>query len=238
MSDRKALRILKETLTEHGYCIRQEYWENSLSGAIIEIAADPDGAGDALVETLQNSIDDAPDETLMTTAYTDDGYWIGDVDTAKYLCVERGISPRPHEGVERGQLRPCNHGWCEKEQKWYGWSHRAIFGFGVGSEVKRGSCAYVPTNMEDARLEAIRFWSDDRRHNVIATLAEDEDGETCFEVSWTNTSDPNLIKNEAIRGRKDGSIYYPPRIFGKGEWIASTLDDAKQMALDFAEGVS
>ena len=26
-------------------------------------------------------------------------------------------------------------GFSPKEQKWYGWSHRAIYGFGIGSEV-------------------------------------------------------------------------------------------------------
>ncbi len=29
-------------------------------------------------------------------------------------------------------------GFSEKEQKWYGWSHRAIHGFGIGDEVEKG----------------------------------------------------------------------------------------------------
>ena len=29
-------------------------------------------------------------------------------------------------------------GFSEKEQKWYGWSHRAIHGFGIGDTVKKG----------------------------------------------------------------------------------------------------
>ena len=33
-------------------------------------------------------------------------------------------------------------GFSEKEQKWYGWSPRAIYGFGIGSEVKEGDCGY------------------------------------------------------------------------------------------------
>lgn len=32
-------------------------------------------------------------------------------------------------------------GWSEKEQKWYGWSHRAIYGFKVGDKVKEGDVA-------------------------------------------------------------------------------------------------
>lgn len=27
--------------------------------------------------------------------------------------------------------------------KWYGWSHRAVYGFGIGDKVKKGDCAYV-----------------------------------------------------------------------------------------------
>lgn len=59
-------------------------------------------------------------------------------------------------------------GFSEKEQKWYGWSHRAIYGFGIGSKVKKGDCAYTEE---------------------------------------------------------------------RGEWTAKTLEDAKQMAMDFAKGV-
>ena len=31
-----------------------------------------------------------------------------------------------------------NIGFSEKEQKWYGWSHRAIYGFAVGDVCKQG----------------------------------------------------------------------------------------------------
>lgn len=31
-------------------------------------------------------------------------------------------------------------GFSEKEQAWYGWSHRAIFGFKVGYVCKKGEC--------------------------------------------------------------------------------------------------
>lgn len=26
--------------------------------------------------------------------------------------------------------------------KWYGWSHRAVYGFGIGDKVKKGDCTY------------------------------------------------------------------------------------------------
>ncbi len=33
-------------------------------------------------------------------------------------------------------------GFSEKEQKWYGWSHRAIYGFSVGDKIKKGDIVY------------------------------------------------------------------------------------------------
>lgn len=71
-------------------------------------------------------------------------------------------------------------GFSEKEQKWYGWSHRAIFGFGIGFVVTEGSCCaesgwdedylaahpeedfrcevgFEVKNMEDAKKCAIAF---------------------------------------------------------------------------------
>lgn len=55
-------------------------------------------------------------------------------------------------------------GWSPKDQKWYGWSHRAIYGFGVGDIVKEGSvCAeYLPVgfkakNLKDAKKMATAF---------------------------------------------------------------------------------
>jgi len=58
----------------------------------------------------------------------------------------------------------CSTGFSPKDQKWYGWSHRAIYGYGVGDEVEEGS---IPTEyikpikkiktLEDAKKVAIAF---------------------------------------------------------------------------------
>lgn len=60
-------------------------------------------------------------------------------------------------------------GFSPTEKKWWGWSHRAAYGFGIGDKTKKGDAGYIPS---------------------------------------------------------------------KGAWTAKTLNDAKQMAKDFAEGVS
>lgn len=39
----------------------------------------------------------------------------------------------------------CSMGFSESQQKWYGWSHRAVAGFGVGDKVKSGSTCTTAT---------------------------------------------------------------------------------------------
>lgn len=67
---------------------------------------------------------------VMKTAYTPEGYYIGTSKWAHLLIVKRGIRPEILPGH-----RVCCTGFSEKNQKWYGWSHRAICGFGIGDEV-------------------------------------------------------------------------------------------------------
>lgn len=43
-----------------------------------------------------------------------------------------------------------------------------------------------------------------------------------------------ISKEKTMRGKK----LYAPEVWGKGEWEAKTMQDARQMASDFAEGVS
>ena len=55
-------------------------------------------------------------------------------------------------------------GFSPKDKKWYGWSHRAIYGFEIGSTCKKGDCHYTPKQgewtaktMEDAKQMAVDF---------------------------------------------------------------------------------
>ncbi len=105
----------------------------------------------------------------MLSAYTPRGEYIGNWKTAHLLCVKRGIQPE----LRTPDSNVCSIGFSIKDGKWYGWSHRAIFGFKIGSMCKKGDYHYIP-----------------KRHH------------------------------------------------GKGAWTAKTIADARQMACDFAEGVS
>ena len=94
-----------------------------------------------VVTHLMNGDEFGCDDFEMISAMTQDGDYIGDEDTAKMLCDQRGILPRPMRDKDVGTGAICSIGFCDKEQKWYGWSHRAIYGFGIGDEVKEGDCA-------------------------------------------------------------------------------------------------
>ena len=120
------------------------------------------------------------DDWETTIAVTPEGHWIGDVKQADYLCGKRGIKPE----LRDANRSICSIGFCEAEQKWYGWSHRVIFGFGVGDVVSEGDCT------------ASSGWTDEY-------LAEHPEKDLSLPVGFR----------------------------------AKTLDDAKRMAIAFADSV-
>ena len=67
----------------------------------------------------------------MRSAYTPSGDYIGNPRDAAFLCKRKGIAPEkasPSHNV-------CSVGYCLEEEKWYGWSHRAIVGFAIGNKL-------------------------------------------------------------------------------------------------------
>ena len=95
------------------------------------------------VYVIRDEVWEGPDgeRTDMTYCYTPAGDTIGNLEKAQYLCDKLGIAPQPRRDEDIGTGQQCSIGFCEQEQKWYGWSHRAIYGFGVGDVVKEGDCA-------------------------------------------------------------------------------------------------
>ncbi len=121
------------------------------------------------------------ESSLIVAAYSSlDGKYIGNVKDAYYLCRIKGIRPMIHK-VEN---KVCSIGFCKKENKWYGWSHRAIFGFTVGDEVKEGDCT------------ASSGWTDE-------CLVKHPEWNLCLPIGFK----------------------------------AETMDDAKRMAIAFADSV-
>jgi len=166
----------------------------------------------------------------MKAAYTPDGDYIGTPQDAHTLVFEKGIQPQ--KSLECHSV--CSIGYSVKDGKWYGWSHRAFCGFKVGSKCSKGSCHYRPRNRKEFREDMKLFWSD-KDHLNIKSRCETQDGMKGVYTYWTYS---DTIPNEALRGSISGVFDAYPEEWGKGEWVAKTTADAKQMAIDFAEGVS
>lgn len=190
--------------------------------------SEPDGDGslDDVVEAIEQ-----PSIVTVKSAYTPEGDYIGNPKTAHYLVRKKGINPEKASASHK----VCSIGFCEREQKWYGWSHRAIYGFGIGDSVKPGDCAYMPSDAEDFRADCLRFW--ETEHHAETWVIEDRgpDGEAGVLMSWRYAE---TVPNEKLRS-KISSVFCPyPDQWGRGSWTAKTIEDARQMACDFAEGVS
>ncbi len=95
-------------------------------------------AGYVLTRELRESPVKGEPPFEWTMAYTPQGDYIGDSRTAWRLCVKRGI--RPEKRLPDSNV--CSIGFSSKDGKWYGWSHRAIFGFKIGSTCRKGNCHY------------------------------------------------------------------------------------------------
>jgi hypothetical protein len=96
----------------------------------------------------------------MKSAYTPNGDYIGDPNWARLLIAEKGIKP---EKADPGHS-VCSIGFCEREHRWYGWSHRAMCGFAIGDIVKEGdviagafSVGFIANLLPDCRAMAVAY---------------------------------------------------------------------------------
>lgn len=143
---------------------------------------------------------------------------------------DNGITEQIQDGY--GEPTVCCIGFNPKEQKWYGWSHRAMFGFGIGSKCSKGDCGYKPSNKEDFIEREVSFWGGEYALNGVVDYIEKKDGVLVY---YTYN---NEVPNVSLRGKKYEHFSKFPKIYGRGEWVAKTLEDAKIMATEFAESVS
>mgnify|MGYP001569090553 CR=1 FL=1 len=112
-----------------GYEVREELSQTNFEAVPISEPVDDD---------MQKLIDyiTSKNHVIVKAAYTPSGDYVGNSKRAHYLIARHGIKPEKANPTHK----VCSIGFCEKEQKWYGWSHRAIFGFGIGSKVEEGDC--------------------------------------------------------------------------------------------------
>lgn len=151
----------------------------------------------------------------MDEYYNLEGHYVGDYAIAKML-MDRGIEPQLANVTDK----VCSIGFCQAESKWYGWSHRAIGSFGMGSEVKFGDLAYMPSTVDMYCKSRELFYSDLNYKDLTVT---------------PESSDSIRIKYTAGDLNYDG---VEPVSLGRGEWVATSLEDARTMASNYAMSVS
>lgn len=184
------------------------------------------------VRTERHKVNNVDPIITIKSACTPTGDYIGSSVRAYRLCKLRGIVPeksRPSHNV-------CSVGFNHPEQKWYGWSHRAIYGFGIGSTVKKGDCAYVPATIDEL-FDSLTTPDDDGFAWCKVTDVEKLAGGVRIRhaVMRSTTEDPETGE---LGGFVEAEPAYQTLHTGRGEWTAETLDDAKEMAIAFAASVS
>ena len=129
-----------------------------------EVLEEEDFSGYLLrTEIVDTDFEDTKEKTVWKQAYAKDGSYIGDPAFARKWYNEYGIVPEaiPDHGV-------ASIGFSAKDGKWYGWSHRAAVGFGVGDMVFEENFGNENTlftkhgskpirSMKDAKQAAINF---------------------------------------------------------------------------------
>lgn len=187
---------------------------------------------------------------MNTKEFLDKVAYIGEMDTgfdgekSKVYLSKFDNSYITHVGMEekvrflaeREITEQLTHGvgFSPKDKKWYGWSHRAIYGFGIGSTCKKGDCHYVGSNEEEQKEAAIEFWKDKYHKNVRCTGIRTEGISRYFIIEWDYGGD---VPNKKLRNTVGSTDHFITPT-GRGEWTAETMGDAKQMAIDFNAGVS
>lgn len=87
------------------------------------------GPRPTLVQSLLNKFTGR--DQRMRMALNKSGDYIGDPRDAERICDKMGIAPE----MSNPEHSVCTIGYCAREEKWYGWSHRAIAGFGIGDKI-------------------------------------------------------------------------------------------------------
>jgi hypothetical protein len=165
------------------------------------------------------------EDSFVYKSKFDDSYitHVGMEENVKFLA-DREITEELTHGV----------GFSPKMNKWYGWSHRAIYGFTIGSTCKKGDCHYKGSTLGEQEEDAIRFWQDECHKNTRCEGIVEEAGEKYFNIKWEYN---DTVPNEKLCNTIGGCLHHIKSL-GRGEWVAGTMEDAKQMAVDFNEGVS
>lgn len=200
-------------------------------------------------EQIYKIVEENPyDEMTHKHAVNMEGKYIGLPDYAEMLLTKFDIHP---ETIGNNEV--CSIGFSPRDNKWYGWSHRALYGFGVGSTVLKGDCGYVgatPEELIDAHSLFYADISDEsaKLHREECQVLEDRTGirilHAPLKIPLATSIDDlvDAMEGETAIELEEVDLYedtpFTIQKCGRGEWVAETMEDAKQMATDFANGVA
>lgn len=199
------------------------------------------------LQTLIDSIADVRDSSIPNDeakVYCSkiDGSYLTRVGMEASLnhLLKLGITEQVQAG--HGEPTTANIGFNPVVNKWFGWSHREIFGFGVGSKCKKGDCGYEPKNKQDFAEACFAFWGEDS-YSIGDGKFEfgegpDHTGKKEVKGVWVTYTYSDKVPNKSLIGTEYTHFSQFPDKWGKGEWTANNLEEAKEMAIDFARGVS
>lgn len=110
-------------------------------------------------------------------------------------------------------------GYSEKENAWFGITSASatfVSKFTVGDVIVKGMPGYIPSN-ESEYVES-----------VLETLTPAPVGKITV-----NVCSECGVRGVRIQAENHDRFFPMPVVFGKGEWTAETIEDAKQMAIDY-----
>ena len=165
-----------------------------------------------------------------------DDYWVSSLDGSR-ICptddcaIFNGLLSEGATEISSHKVggEVASIAFIPSRKVWVAWT--AFFAsheFGVGSKVgwkKEGYCpfGYVPSNEEDAaKLILSDFGHHLYQDYVSHLIGVDENGARGVWVEW----EP---KDASLKNLGRGQTFCPFGKFGRGEWTAETLDDARQM---------
>ena len=111
-----------------------------------------------LTEKVKVFGDDSCPPVVLQSVYNSDDDYIGSVEDAQRILA-KGIKPE----IASPDDKVCSIGFSEKLKKYFGWSHRAIQGFGVGDKTRRMFSEdeeKTIQSLDEAKQAAIEFAED------------------------------------------------------------------------------
>lgn len=163
----------------------------------------------------------AHEGTEMHSAYTHDGAYIGNADDAKHLYKKYGIVPE----LSKEDHSVCSIGKSDKDGKWYGWSHRALYGFQIGDKIKKGDCGFDPEvgeytikTEEEAKQAAKNFAESVSSMSSISSFAQKQEEKKVLNYLQHGHHDPkyegNSFANSYLCVRWTQAVLNQLEVFG------------------------